>query len=413
MKKKLRFLTRFSTAAILSLTLISGSVFAQDFNDPTPVLPGEIPIEAGPAPQNAVTQTFSEVDYVKTQILDDRAKVQEFVTSNMEDIYGGVYTDEDGYNVILLTDTSLANEEKIKSIAKFKDKTKIQKVKYSKEKLYSSKEALSALAIELGLEGVGISVEKNKVNVYITEESYKINKETILKHIDEDMVNWVIGDLVVKKKAYNLYPGEQVERTVTGGEYQCSLGFNGRANGNDVGVIAGHCGNGTWYDKSDGTAAIGNMSNGSLLGNFDAGYIRYTTNVTVTPSVFLNGNSMTIGTTDYAGYYREVGDYVRVHARSGNGSSFGPVQVIDNSFDIPGDTQDVVVTTLSGAIGGDSGGLVYSIANNGTKNYARIEGVYAGSLLDQNGNEVYDYFSKYSRVFDGLGMSGVYTDSSF
>ncbi|OMC64456.1 hypothetical protein BK126_25425 [Paenibacillus sp. FSL H7-0326] len=56
------------------------------------------------------------------------------------------------------------------------------------------------------------------------------------------------------------------------------------------------------------------------------------------------------------------------------------------NFNIPGDTQDVVVTTLSGAIGGDSGGLVYSIANNGTKNYARIEGVYAGSLL-QNGIE--------------------------
>lgn len=200
MKMKLRFLTKFSSAAILSLSLISGSVFAQDFNDPTPVLPGEIPIEAGPAPQNAVMQTFSEVNNVKTQIVDDRAKVQEFVTSNMEDIYGGVYTDEDGYNVILLTDTSLANEEKIKSIAKFKDKTKIQKVKYSKEKLYSSKEALSALAIELGLEGVGISAEKNKVNIYITEENFKNNKEIILKHIDEDMVNWVFGDLAVKKK---------------------------------------------------------------------------------------------------------------------------------------------------------------------------------------------------------------------
>ncbi|OMF60988.1 hypothetical protein BK141_21800 [Paenibacillus sp. FSL R5-0765] len=35
--------------------------------------------------------------------------------------------------------------------------------------MYSSKESLAALAIELGLDGVGISAEKNKVNVYITE----------------------------------------------------------------------------------------------------------------------------------------------------------------------------------------------------------------------------------------------------
>ncbi|MGC6584254.1 hypothetical protein ACPV3A_04685 [Paenibacillus sp. Dod16] len=113
---KLRFLTTFSSAAILSLSLISGSVFAQDFNDPTPVLPGEIPIEAGPAPQNAVMQTFSEVNNVKTEILDDRAQVQAFVTSNMEDIYGGVYTDEDGYkrHFLMKKKSKVSQSSKIK-----------------------------------------------------------------------------------------------------------------------------------------------------------------------------------------------------------------------------------------------------------------------------------------------------------
>lgn len=197
---KLRFLTTFSSAALLSLTLIYGSVFAQGVNEQSLVLPGEIPIEVGPAPENAVMQTFSEVDNVKTKILDDRTKVQAFITSNMEAIYGGVYTDEDGHNVILLTDTSFVNEEKIKSIAKFKDKIKFQEVKYSKNQLLSSKESLSASAVELNLEGIGINEELNKVNVYITEENFNKNKQTILNHIDEDMVNWVFGDLKLNKK---------------------------------------------------------------------------------------------------------------------------------------------------------------------------------------------------------------------
>lgn len=196
---KLRFLTTFSSAVLLSLSLIAVSVFAQGVNEQSSVLPGEIPIEAGPAPQNAVMQTFSEVDNVKTKILDDRTKVQAFITSNMKDIYGGVFTDENGYNVILLTDTSLVNEVKIKNIAKFKDKIKFKEVKYSKEQLLSTKESLSALAVELNLEGVGINTELNKVNVYITEENFNKNKQTILNHVDEDMVNWVFGQIALEK----------------------------------------------------------------------------------------------------------------------------------------------------------------------------------------------------------------------
>lgn len=151
----------------------------------------------------------------------------------------------------MLTDTSVGLEKNIKIKSKYPSKLKIQKVKYSKDQLLSSKELLWSQAERLGVEAVGISSKKNKVNVYISEESLKQD------------------------------------------------------------VTAGHCLNGTWYDKSDGTTAIGTMYNANDNGttSYDAGYIIYVSGVT--PSVFLNGNTLTIGTTDYSGAYREEGPQER------------------------------------------------------------------------------------------------------
>lgn len=198
--KNPRFLNPFSLTVLVSLSLISSSISAQSVNGQHPVLSEEIPIEAGPAPHNAAAQAFPEDSAPKPELLDDRATIQTFINANMDDIYGGVYTDEHGNNVILLTDTSAANQETIKAIAKFKDNVKFQQVKYTQEQLLASKEALSALAAELNLEGVGMNTKLNKVNVYITEDNYHKHKQTIQKHLDEDMVQWVFGALKVKRK---------------------------------------------------------------------------------------------------------------------------------------------------------------------------------------------------------------------
>ncbi|WP_336783358.1 hypothetical protein [Paenibacillus illinoisensis] len=72
----------------------------------------------------------------------------------------------------------------------------------------------------------------------------------------------------------------------------------------------------------------------------------------------------------------------------------------------------MINTELSGAQLGVSGGLVYNVVNNGVRNYARIEGTHTG-IVTQGGVDTWQAFSKYSYTISALGLSGVYTDSSY
>lgn len=344
----------------------------------------------------------------QTKKMDDRAKLKDWVKKNHVDEYGGVYTEEDGTNVILLTEDSKL-ENTLKKQSAFPEKAKIKYVKYSEKQLLESKEKLSALmrSGKLDLSGVGKNNQINKVNVYISEQNYKDLKEEILTHIDEDMVNWIIADIETTNDAYTLYPGEEINGPSGA---ICSGAFNGTANSKGVFVTAGHCGNGAWYDNSDGTATIGSMSNAtSGNGNdYDAGYITLASGVD--RSVYLNGSLLTIGTFDYNGSRREIGDYIRAIGRSGHKTT--SVKVTDDSYDDPTGPDDAFVTAATGMTSGDSGGLFYSIINNGTKDYACIEGVYKGRILS-GGVAIGNIVSKFDLVYDGLGMSGVNIDSTY
>ncbi|AIQ10877.1 chymotrypsin family serine protease [Paenibacillus durus] len=417
MKRKL---LSMATILTISIMLLSVSAFAKDLGgmgipDPVPNSNFDIPIDPGPAPVNAVAISQESEDKEFSQLQDDRVQLQEYMTAHFKDSYAGAYTEKNGSNVILLTSKVNSNnlETLLKEKSKRKDKLKFKYVKYSEDELYKGKEKILKAAESLNLEGVGIDNEQNKVNVYITQENLDSKKKEILKYLDEDLINWIVGDIEIKNNAYNLYPGEQIERYIDGSIWgNCSLGFNGRANGNDVGVTAGHCLNGTYYDLSDGVISIGSMSNAnsSSASSYDAGYVTY--NSGLNPSVYLNGSTMTIGTTDYSGQYRQVGNYVKIHATSLGGTGTPLLKILDSDLSLPGVTMHLVRTEYGGLTPGDSGGLVYSIANNGVKNYARVEGIYKGSYTS-GGTPVGEVFSKYSYVFDGLGLSGVYTDNTY
>ncbi|MWC31317.1 hypothetical protein [Paenibacillus sp. MMS18-CY102] len=413
-KGKILSLTAMTT---MSLMLISASVSAENPSFTSNLVPNsnhEIPIDPGPPPANAVTMPQEVGSKELSDLQDDRVQLENYVIEYNKDSYSGSYT-ENGLNVILLTknSSSAALENSIKDKSKLKNKLKIKYVKYSRKEIAAAKEKVFSQAEKLKLEAVGINESINKINIYVTQEVLDKNKNEILKYVNEDMVNWVIGDMGIKDNAYYLYPGERIERKIDATNYYtCSLGFNARVNGNDVGVTAGHCANGSYYDLSDGSSSIGTMSNGnnSSTTSYDGGYVNYVSGTI--PSVYLNGSAMTIGTTDYSGQYRTVGQYVRIHATSMGGSSTAPLKILDTDLNVTGFPTHLVLTEYGGLISGDSGGLVYTIANNGVKNYARIEGVYKGNAVS-NGQIVGEVFSKYSYVYDGLGLSGIYTDNSY
>ncbi|WP_025691796.1 chymotrypsin family serine protease [Paenibacillus zanthoxyli] len=417
MKRRLLSIAVIITIPIM---LLSVSAFANDLGgtgipNPVPNSNFDIPIDPGPAPVNAVAVSQESEDKEFSLLQNDRVQLQEYIAAHFKDSYAGAYTEKNGSNVILLTSKVKHNdlETLLKKKSKRKDKLKFKYVKYSEDELYKGKEKILKAAESLNLEGIGIDNKQNKVNVYITQENLGSKKNKILKYLNEDIINWIIGDLEIKNNAYDLYPGEQIEKYSDGSSWgRCSLGFNGRVNGYDVGVTAGHCLNGTYYDLSDGVISIGSIlnANSSSASNYDAGYVTY--NSGLNPSVYLSGSTMTIGTTDYSGQYRQVGDYVKIHATSSGGTGTPLLEILDSDLSLPGVTMHLVRTEYGGLTPGDSGGLVYSIANNGVKNYARVEGIYKGSYTS-GGTPVGEVFSKYSYVIDGLGMSGVYTDNTY
>jgi len=371
--------------------------------------PGDVKIE-----ENAVTNKFDDQKAKEyTALINDRTKLRDYLLLNHSDQFGGTYTDKNGNNVILLTDDSSTIKKNILDLSDIPEKTKIVKVKYSKKELTESKKRIVNLIEKYGIGGVGMNSSINKVNIYISEEKLTANKQEILKHINEDMVNWVLGDIKTDELAYDLYPGEKINYDGYGLGGFCSLGFNATSfGGAKVGVTAGHCGNRTWYDASDGTSSIGTMSNATNSNDslYDAGYINYVS--AVTPRAVLNSNTLTIGTFDYNGSRQEFGDFVYLHATSGNGSSYGPLMILDESFYDPTSTNDVILTENStSAAGGDSGGLFYSLINNGTKNYAVVEGVFKGPTTI--GSNQYLNFSKVKNIYDGLNLGSVYVDPTY
>lgn len=411
------------TSVALSFFIVSMSVFADGPDElKTKVYEWQgktyIAIQgpALPPPEEAVAlqAALDEASVKESKLMDERSMIRKWLIRNYSDQFGGTYTDEQGNIVIQIKGEETGLEQKIKQMTSTPENLKVSYVKYSKEELYASKDKLAEVSESLGLEGVGINGKDNKVNVYVTPEGFETVKEMVPRYINEDMIDWKLVDgLKLRDKAYYLYPGEQIERPVSeSSAYICSLAFNGEKNNKNVGVTAGHCGNGTWYDLSDGYEPIGFMNDANTSETYDAGSITYVSGVI--PSYYLNGSNLTIGTFDYDGWSHEVGDKVKVHVTSGGGTSYGPVKVIDESYAPPGSNyRDLVVTELSGAKSGDSGGLVYSDITRNNKKYACIEGVFKGSLYNRQGIDILDVFSKVSNVYDGVGLSGVYVDPNY
>ncbi|WP_195576143.1 hypothetical protein [Paenibacillus sp. 1001270B_150601_E10] len=367
--------------------------------------------------QQSIESTVKDIESIKLNDarLEDRQAIKEYLESEYGDIFGGTYSEKDGTNVYLLTKKVDNLEKRIKEKSKYPDKTKFKYVKYSKKELKNSKKVIYDSANALGLSGVGMNSKTNKVNIYLSEESFSLHKDDILKKINEDMVNWIVGDMSTEELAYDLYPGERINMGPNEILFSwCSLGFNAfNSSGAYVGVTAGHCGNSVYFDLSDGSSSIGSMNNAvnSPTSRIDAGYINYVSSVD--PSVNLNLNSLTIGTFDYNGSRHEVGDAVTLHAQSFGGNGTHALTVLDESFDDPNGNLDMVLTENAAAVAGDSGGLFYSHISNGKKTYACIEGILKGRVNNNSTGTKYLVFSKFKNVYDGLKLGGVLVDSSY
>jgi hypothetical protein len=320
---------------------------------------------------------------------------------------GGIYV-ENGKIVVQLNDTSPAVVTKLKTLVKSPDKVSVNYVKYSEKEM---KSLLTSLNKFPEVTASAINTKQNKVDVYISENSYKKNKSKIVTAVPEESINWIFGEFkVVEAAASN--PGT----TISDGTHICTAGFNAVTGTKNVMLSADHCGLGSyWYAGTTTTSAnlLGQMTYGFMGSGYkeDAGYIELGTGTTI--GVKLNGLTTTIGTFDYNGVRNStVGYNMSFNFRSGNYNT----TVANGSASISGGETDMVFTNPTGSVLGDSGGLVWSSItssrNGGT--YAVIEGVYKGYLLNTTTNtKIYDIYSKFANIYTDLGLTGVYTDTSY
>ncbi|EFM09401.1 hypothetical protein PaecuDRAFT_3938 [Paenibacillus curdlanolyticus YK9] len=413
MKKSKRIILNVISTLVISVTLLSGISFAQNNEEQPKVLKvheynGKLYRSLAGAGEVSVNAKKPDIDYNQASLeeakVNDRMKFKEWLLENHKDKFGGVYTDDNGEFVFAITGDSLDYENYIKKASIYATNFKFKKVKYSNDELEAAQEAVQKFNV-----ATSINPKSNKLEIFIDEESLKKHKTDILLAVkDAEMVEFLGGSITEELQAATLFPGEKIDFQEASGWTWCSLGFNATKGSSSVGVTAGHCGNNTYYDLSDNSSSIGTMTDANNSGYYDAGSITYNSNAI--RSHVLNGSTLTIGTYDYTGTYREVGDYVKLHVTSGNGASYGNYKVI-MFLNEPGTVQDRVIIEKPPAIGGDSGGLVYTTASAHGTNYARIEGIHRG-LITINGTE-YGQFIKFSRVYDGLGLSGVFVDSSY
>lgn len=151
--------------------------------------------------------------------------VTKWFEENKVDI-GGIYIDSNETIIVQLAESSskLMSAENILQFTKDPQKIKIERVKYTEKELQESLNRLDDY-VSNGIIGLSmVNTEKNKISIYISEENYNNYRESITKLIDEEMIEWIIENVVVVKYA-NINPGETISYKSGTERFACSAGF--------------------------------------------------------------------------------------------------------------------------------------------------------------------------------------------
>lgn len=176
---------------------------------------GEIKIDLGPPPANAITPIipYEESNPEKTKRDEDHGSIAIYLQTKQSDIYGGTYTSIEGEKHFLLTEVTSELEKEIKGLSAYPDTFIIKQVQYSKKQLEAVKSQLSEVADVLDLQGARLDIENNKVLAFTTTPPSGTNNVNILKEANPDMIRWEVNKEKAKYEplAYYLYPGEQID----------------------------------------------------------------------------------------------------------------------------------------------------------------------------------------------------------
>lgn len=132
----------------------------------------------------------------KRKIRNDGETLCNWLKGNInKDHFGGCYF-EDVQSVFLITHDADQNVilEALQKQSNYPESIVLKQVKYSFAEL---KESFDKIPEYIETVGKGVDVQKNKVFVIISPIHYENYRTEILEYVNEDMVDWIVGELKV------------------------------------------------------------------------------------------------------------------------------------------------------------------------------------------------------------------------
>ena len=195
---------------------------------------------------NALINSLGDAESLKP---DEQQKDLDIISNwlkvnNIEN--GGVYA-ENGKTVVQLTDNSPTLVTKLKTLVTSPDSVTVNAVKQNEKKLKSFLTSLSKIP---EVTASAINTKLNKIDVYISETSYKKLKNEIVASVPEESINWIFGEFKVIE-----YASSNPGTTINDGSSYCTAGFNAKVGTTNVLLSAAHCGLGNYWYAGTGTSS--------------------------------------------------------------------------------------------------------------------------------------------------------------
>ncbi len=375
-------------------------------------------------------------------------------TPDYGDVYAGAYLNEDGQLVVLLADPdaskastkpvsadrpNILSEEIVSGSSAFKalpaamkaeanellavsgKSTLIfQKAKYSYDYLTALTEMLSAElsakhnnpeSIWSEVACIALLDDANRISVEIVD----LNQEKSARFANEAYMSEAIVlnavDNYPSDFAAAIHCGTPIYTQLNSNYTNGSIGYPAiryGSGGNEIGfVTAAHVfssvgvpipytagGTSEWARIPDDDAT-------RYSGTVDASFLKTNNNIAYVSNRVLtsSGTTLTNGFTS-----APVGTYVCKAGKMTN-QTYGTIESINARFPINGQTfTDLIKTTCDG-VAGDSGGVLYTIGNNG---FGTIVGITKGGDYAADGSTIYTYYTKASNIYSVLNVYPFY-----
>lgn len=335
------------------------------------------------------------------QLLREWAHNPEYIDDICADFpsfYGGAYIDSEKNLVIQVTELSDANIAYFSSIIDL-DNVQFEVVNFSFSELMAEYEAIlsqikkeNTRVSECPIDGVGLSMRNNAINLYIIQPENAIASTYSIQETIDTVTTFenirIIESTEQDATCATVEPGSGISN----GNYNRSVGFWAYDEDDNLGIVtAPHSSIASGDTIKIGSSTFGTADTPYFSGEVDAVFIRRT-NSSFTPTRNITGWDFDLQSSGYTILAEGSTTYSK-----GITSGCQTGEIIDISYSTSYGISNCVVTSAPCA-SGDSGGIVAG-SGNSTSRYV------AGIITGTRGGTNYIIYVKISKILSTLDLS--------